>query len=363
MLDLESSMLRFYQTQFKACLGPRTPGQVQRSLPAGDVETLRLIHQLLTEQGLSVPEALAHLRKRAGETDHAQTVTFQPVTGAPEPKRYAKVLTFTSGKGGVGKSTLALNVAAEFARMGFRTALVDADLGLANVHILAGVTPRATLEDVVSGARTMRQSLTAGPRGVNILAGASGLLSLAELSTVERVRLIEQLEQLEADHDVVLLDTSAGLSHRVLDFIACADEAVIVTTGDLTAIADAYAMIKVVMQRQPALPIRLLVNRVDSAYEALVVVRRLLRCAEKFLDVQIGEAGHVLEDPIVARAAQQRTPYVVAYPRSRAAKSTRRVAEALLAVEVRRGAAGGPKATLTRLLDAVRPAPLVTSTS
>ncbi len=359
-LDLEPSRLRYYQTQFRDCLTPTRPGQIQRSLPAADVETLRAIHHLMTVRKLSVPEAAAYIRKRSATVD----LLADDEPGAPlEPTavlpaaRYGKVITVTSGKGGVGKTSLSLNLAAELARMGFRTALLDADLGLANVHIMSGITPRATLEDVVNGHVTMRQALTPGPRGVNILPGASGLLSLAELGAFERARLVEQLVQLEEDHDVVLIDTGAGLSHQVLDFLACADEAVVVTTGELTAVADAYAMIKVLNHRQPTLPIRVLVNRVASPYEATVVMRRLTRCAEKFLNyTTLGEVGYVLEDPAVRQAVQTRTPFVVGNPRSRAAKCIRRAAENLMAVELRRGESRGPRATIARWFSATRPA-------
>lgn len=359
-LGLEPSTLRYYQTQFRECLTPVRPGQIQRTLAATDVETLRAIHHLLTVRKLGVPEAMAYVRKRAATVEllreEEADAPLEPTSVQPSA-RYGKVITVTSGKGGVGKTSLSLNIGAELARMGFRTALLDADLGLANVHIMSGITPRATLEDVVNGTMTMRQALTPGPRGINILAGASGLLALAELGAFERARLVEQLVQLEEDHDVVLIDTGAGLSHQVLDFLAGADEAVVVTTAELTAVADAYAMIKVLHHRQPTLPIRVLINRVGSPYEATVVMRRLTRCADKFLNLTtLGEVGYVLEDPAVRQAVQNRTPFVVGSPRSRAAKTTRRVAENLMAVELRRGESRGPRAALARWFTTNRPA-------
>lgn len=364
-LDLEPSRLRFYQMQYRDCLTPSPPGLVSRGLCPADIETLRAIHYLVTVRRLSPAETRAYLRKRAATKDLLDGEVSSPFERAlpvSAPPAYGKVITFTSGKGGVGKTSLSLNVAAELARMGLRTALIDADLGLANVHILAGVTPRHSLEDVVAGQCTMRQALTPGPRGINVLAGASGLLDLAEIGPRERARVLEQIEQLEAQHDVVLIDTGAGLSHQVLDFIACADEAVIVTTAELTALADAYAMIKVLAQRQSSLPVRVLVNRAASAYEASLVMRRLGRCVERFLDTDLHELGFVPDDPAVGRAVQQRTPFVVSQPRCRAAKATRRIAEQLMAVELRRGESGGPQATMTRWLNRVRPQARVPAT-
>lgn len=360
-LRVEASTLRFYQAQFRDCLTPALAGRVQRGLPTADVETLRVIHHLATARGLSAAETRAYLRKRTTTKELLETpgaiapVSVATPTTAATPTTYGKVITFTSGKGGVGKTSLSLNVAAELARMGLRTALIDADLGLANVHIMAGLTPRHSLEDVVSGRCAMRQALTPGPRGINVLAGASGLLDLADLSARDRARLLEQVEQLEAEHDVVIIDTGAGLSHQVLDFIACADEAVVVTTTELTALADAYAMIKVLARRQASLPVRVLVNRAASAYQASLVLRRLVRCVDRFLDADLDGLAFVPDDPAVARAVQERTPFVVGHPRCRAARATRRIAEQLMAVELRRGESGGPQATLARWLERVRP--------
>jgi len=239
-------------------------------------------------------------------------------------------ITITSGKGGVGKSNFALNTAIALAGLGKRVLLVDADTNLANLDLLLGLTPRYNLADVVTGGKTMSEIIIAGPGGINILPGASGDIFMLGLDDEVENHLVESFAELELNHDVIIIDTGAGLSRQIVTYAAAADEVVIVTSPEPTARADAYAMVKIISQARPTVPIHLLVNMVKSAEEGMDVFDGLNLVVQTFLKFSIKFLGHLPFDPNVMAAVASQKPLMLEHPRSAAAVAIRMTAHKLL---------------------------------
>jgi flagellar biosynthesis protein FlhG len=228
----------------------------------------------------------------------------------------SRTIAFTSGKGGVGKSSLVLNTAVLLARRGRRVAVLDGDLGLANLHLLLGQTPKHDLRHVVAGERALGDVLVPGPEGIVLIPAAAGVAELANLDAEAREELLRALRELGATVDFLLIDTGAGLSDTVLDLIVASDEAVVVTRPEPTALADAYALMKVVVQQQASYPFHVLVNMARDARQAEQIYRP-------------GYAGHVLDDPAVVQAVLQQVPFAIQAPRTSATRCLDRLAAAL----------------------------------
>ncbi len=312
---LEESLVRFYQSRYARLFPPRLPGRDEMLWAP---ETAQMLARL---DGLV----------RAGTTDPAALEEQLRARAAPAAVKagYAQVLATTSGKGGVGKSNLALGLALEMARRGLSTLLLDADLGAANQHILAGVSPAATLDDVVLGGRSRELLVTPGPEGIGIVAGASGIYQLANMNPLEKRALFAIFAELEARADVLVVDTGTGLADNVIEFAARADEVVVVTTPDLTSMTDAYGMLKTLDRLGSQARLGVLCNRVQSVIEGEQVYARLLQCSRRFLGRPVHYLGHVYRDPVIERATAARRPFMLLAPDSRAARSLRRVADGI----------------------------------
>ena len=248
--------------------------------------------------------------------------------------RGAHTLAVTSGKGGVGKSNVALNLSILMSAAGHRVALVDADLGLANLDVLANVAVRANLSHVISGTHSLEQTIVDLPSGVQLVPGASGLAKRADLSNFQRAKLLRDLTALEADNDVIIVDCSAGIGPHVMSFACGADHVMVVTTPEPTAITDGYAVIKAVTQRKYRGHASLLVNMAASRGEARTTHQRIATVARQFLSTRVFDAGYVLIDPKVREAVRKREPFVLAYPRCPASRCL-----AALATKLRSGSA------------------------
>ena len=249
--------------------------------------------------------------------------------GSPTPVRRAKVICVTSGKGGVGKTNIAVNLAARFAAAGKRTVLLDADMGLANADVVCGLDLPFNLAHVISRRKRLSEVIADAPGGFKLVGGASGLATMADLPAEEHRRLMESLAQLEQACDLILIDTGAGISPNVLSFTRAADQVLVVTTPEPTSITDAYATIKVICRQRPASdlrPISLLVNEVTSATEARRVYERVAKVARDFLNVPLGDAGFVPLDPAVPRAVRQRVPFLIGSPKCAASVCVTRLA-------------------------------------
>ena len=234
-------------------------------------------------------------------------------------RKKTRVITITSGKGGVGKTNVSVNMALAYARLGKKVLVMDADLGLANVNIMLNMVPKYTLYDMIRKNKTMKEIMVETEYGIFIVAGASGFSKVANLSDDERHNFIEQLNTLSFA-EIIIIDTSAGVSSNVLDFIAAADDAVIITTPEPTAITDAYGIIKIIATEYENLDmeLKLVVNRVKSAAEAKNVADRMTHIAGQFLNLKVDYLGFIYDDPMVSQAVLRQKPFTVIDPRCKA---------------------------------------------
>jgi flagellar biosynthesis protein FlhG len=242
------------------------------------------------------------------------------------PAKKARIITVTSGKGGVGKTNLSVNMALAYARLGKKVVVMDADLGLANVNVMLDMTPKYNLYHVIRKQKTMREIMVESPYGISIVAGASGFSQIANLSEDERQNFITELDTLSTA-DIIIIDTSAGVSSNVLDFIAAADDAVIITTPEPTAITDAYGIIKIIATEYENLNmgLKLVVNRVKGAGDAMKVSDRMIKTAGQFLNLKVDYLGFIYDDPEVSKAVLRQKPFMVTDPRCKASQCVQHI--------------------------------------
>lgn len=234
--------------------------------------------------------------------------------------RQCRVVAIASGKGGVGKSNIALNLSILLSAGGSRVALVDADLGLANLDVLLHADVRANLSHVIAGKRRLEEVIVDLPCGVQFVPGASGLAKMAHLSEFQRAQLLQGLTALETDNDMIVIDCGAGIGPNVMQFAASSDMAIIVTTPEPTAVTDAYAVIKVLSQQDYTGKATLLVNFAADRQEARSTHERISAVARQFLNMKLLDGGYVLRDPKVGESVRRRQPFVLAYPRCQASQ-------------------------------------------
>jgi flagellar biosynthesis protein FlhG len=249
---------------------------------------------------------------------------------SPPPEARHRTIAFTSGKGGVGKSSLVLNTALLLARRGRRVAILDGDLGLANLTVLLRQTPRHDVRHVIAGEKRLDEILVKGPHGLLVIPAGSGVAELANLSEEDRGELLSQLGELEESLDFLLIDTGAGLSDTVLTLVMASDESVVVTVPEPTAMAAAYALMKVVIQETPAYPFHLLINMVRGRQQGEEIYRTLSEILVKFLGYNPGNAGYVVTDPAVHRAVVEQVPFTIRAPRSEATLCLETLTNAML---------------------------------
>lgn len=238
-----------------------------------------------------------------------------------------RVVAITSGKGGVGKTNLAVNLGLALSAQGMRVILIDTDIGLANADVILGLSAKADLSQVVDGSRPITDVMIEGPLGMGLIPGGSGLDGLVRMDPERLARFAAEMATLEGLADLLLLDTGAGISENVLGFVAAADEALLVTTPEPTAITDAYAVVKQIASCRPLPRLRLVVNRASNPVEARQVAGKLAIAAREFLSVVVDDLGYILEDPAVPRAVRNQKPFYLAYPNSPATRCLSRLAE------------------------------------
>jgi len=238
------------------------------------------------------------------------------------PPKRTRVITVTSGKGGVGKTNLSVNLAIAYAQQGKRVIVLDADLGLANVNIMLNMIPKYNLYHVIRKQKTMKEIILDTDYGIQIVAGASGFSKIANLTEEERQSFIGELYSL-AGADIIIIDTSAGVSSNVLSFVAAADDAIIITTPEPTAITDAYGIIKIIATEVENLNIglKLVVNRVKSVLEGKKVAERIINISGQFLNLKVEYLGCIYEDPVVPLSVIRQKPFILADPKSKASIS------------------------------------------
>lgn len=241
-----------------------------------------------------------------------------------------RVLAVTGGKGGVGKTNVAVNLALALAEAGAQVLLFDADLGLANVDVVLGISPPLTLDNVMRREVELEQVVYAGPFGLHFLPGGTGFAALANAGTLEIVRLLGQLRALERNHDLIILDTAAGIADSVLRFLQAADDVIIVTTPEPPALLDAFGLLKALAAERQRARYQLLVNMVRDADEVGQTHRSLAAAALRFTGMELGLLGALPRDPAVEAAVKRRVPMVIGAPDSPAAQQLRLIAASFL---------------------------------
>ncbi|MEM1110068.1 MAG: MinD/ParA family protein [Planctomycetota bacterium] len=266
---------------------------------------------------MSVADQAAALRGLVQQYEQSSGSRVSASAARPQP-RLAQTIAVTSGKGGVGKTSITVNLAVQLARLGRRVVLLDADLGTANADVICNVNAPATLAHVVAGRKQLEDIVIDTPGGFRLVPGASGLANMANLSAHEHDRLNAQMRRLESSCDVLLIDTGAGVGPNVLSFCAAAERTLVVTTPEPTSITDAYAVIKTLNAQTTSPDIRLLINMVRDEAEARAVFARVNGVCQRFLGLSPNYAGHVLRDEAVPRAVCERRPFSLRSPKAKA---------------------------------------------
>lgn len=230
----------------------------------------------------------------------------------------SRVISFTSGKGGVGKSSLVVNSAVALAQIGRSVLLIDADLGLANVNVLLGLRPSHTLNDVFEGRKSLTEIMLEGPEGIAIIPAASGVESICNLSAERRLMLLDAVEKVAKSFDYILIDTQAGIGPDVMYFNSAAGEIICVITSEPTSLTDAYALIKVLSQNYGEREFKVIANNVSSEKAGFQAFSRLQRAVERFLHVSLDYLGYVPSDRYLCEAVRAQEPFLKLFPSSAA---------------------------------------------
>lgn len=253
-----------------------------------------------------------------GMEEQANEIRSMMGSGTSEHK--TRIIAITSGKGGVGKTNIAVNMAIAYAEIGKRVILIDGDMGMANVNVLLNIVPRYNLMQVINHQKKMSEIILDTEFGIKFIAGANGFSKIANLSREDLEYFTKEFASL-ANADIIIIDTGAGIANNVLQFVAAADEVYVVTTPEPTAITDAYGIIKIISTElvNRELNIKLLVNRVHSADEGKRISDRIITIVAQFLNYKVDYIGFVYDDPVVQTAVIRQKPFMVVNPTSRPA--------------------------------------------
>lgn len=261
------------------------------------------------------------LRKRVGEMDFGRQ-------GEPAPS--CQVVAITSGKGGVGKTTVVVNLAIALRRAGKRVVILDGDFGLANVDVQLGLTPRFHLGHVVEGIQSLRSIIVSGPEGVQVIPASSGIQELTSMNDRRRQILLSQMNELLEDFDYLLIDTAAGISDNVIRLLRASRRVVVVCSPEPTAIVDAYALIKVLLKKDRRKEMLLLVNSVQDSTEAQEVHKQLAQVVNRFLGEHLEFLGCIPRDSKVMESVRRQQPMLISFPRTLASRCLLKIAESLM---------------------------------
>lgn len=265
------------------------------------------------------------------------------------PDKSARVITVTSGKGGVGKTNITINLALALSKMGMKVVILDVDFGLANIDVLFGIIPKYTLLDLIHDEKSIFEVLTDGPDNIKFLSGGSGVEELIRLDRKKLRKFVSSISLLDKLFDVILIDTGAGLSQNVMSFIMAADEVLLVTTPEPTAITDAYALVKMVSRRDKKKPLNIVVNKADSIKEAEEIANKLSVVSQKFLSLKLIKLGYILYDDNVTKSVKLQKPFSLYNPKCQAAKNISEIASKLFMQKLSEDGAGA-KGFISKLL-------------
>lgn len=262
-----------------------------------------------------------------------------------------RVIAVSSGKGGVGKTSLVVNLALALAEYNYRVIVLDGDLGLANVDVAFGITPRYSIRHLLSGEKRIEDILYPVDRGIKVLPGASGVIELANLDRSQLKNVLVNLGRLEKMADILLIDTGAGLGHTVLNFICASDDVIVVMTPEPPSMTDAYGLLKSIKNQCDKINVNVVVNRVRNETEAQQAFERLEHAVNKFLGIPLTLLGWIYDDPLVGRSVMEQKPLGLSNPQSHAFKCVQWIAGKVAGIYLQPPTQnGGIKGFLTSLL-------------
>lgn len=245
----------------------------------------------------------------------------------------ARIIAVTSGKGGVGKSNTSINLALQFQKRGKKVIILDADFGLANIEVMFGIIPHYNLGDLMFKGKELKEIITQGPEGVGFISGGSGIAKLVNLDKEQVRRLVGKLSDLEELADVIIIDTGAGISASVMEFLTASPEMILVTTPEPTSITDSYALLKALGMNHDFNPqttkIKMIANRVNSETEGQSLYEKLNAVVERFLKIDMEYLGIVPYDNNINKAVMRQQPVSLMFPNSPASKNYERIVEVL----------------------------------
>lgn len=256
------------------------------------------------------------------ETESPSTEKIEK-TEPQEPvkvKKRAKVIAVTSGKGGVGKTSITVNLAIALSQKGHRVVIIDADLGLSNVDVLFGIVPKFTLLDSINSEKSILDILCEGPGNIKFISGGSGVQELINLDKSSLTAFIANMSLLDHIADYILIDTGAGLSDTVMNFVLSAEEVLLIVTPEPTSITDAYALVKTVSNVKRDCKINVLINRAESENEARNVYNNFAMVADRFLGMKLESVGYLPFDQVFTKAVKLQTPYLLSFPKTHTSK-------------------------------------------
>ncbi len=246
----------------------------------------------------------------------------------------ARVIAVTSGKGGVGKSSVSINLAIQFTKMGKKVIILDADFGLANIEVMFGVIPKYNLSDLMFSGKELKDIITDGPEGVRFISGGSGIAKLVNLDKEQVKRLVNKLSELENMADIIIIDTGAGISPTVMEFLVASPETIIVTTPEPTSITDSYALLKALTMhenfRKSEARIKMIANRVSSENEGRNLYEKLNMVVMKFLDINIEYLGIIPQDNNIIKAVMKQKPVSLIYPNAVSTRHFEEISERIM---------------------------------
>lgn len=267
--------------------------------------------------------------------DQAEQLRKMMTQTNSKPK--ARVITVTSGKGGVGKTSISLNLAIQFSKLGKKVVVLDADFGLANIEVMLGVRPQYNLADMMFRGKELSEIITEGEEGIKFISGGSGIQELATMNREQVVYLTSRLLELDKYADIIIVDTGAGISDSVLEFVLASTEVLLVATPEPTSITDAYALLKALNHKaefsREETVIKMISNRVRDQEEGAGLHKKMSVVADKFLSIPIAYLGSVPLDDQINKALMRQKPVSVLYPEAPAAKAIQRIAEELLEIQ------------------------------
>ena len=264
--------------------------------------------------------------------DQAESLRMK--TALEQQKTLARVITVTSGKGGVGKSNTAINLAIQFRKMGKRVIILDADFGLANIEIMFGAVPKHNLCDLIYQGKNIRDIITWGPGEVGFISGGSGIAGMSNLSVDYLNYIIRNLSELDSIADIIIVDTGAGISDAVLEFLVASGEIIVMTTPEPTSITDSYSLLKALSRHprfnQANTQIKMIANRVEKESDGELLFRKLYAVVQRFLRLPMSYLGSVPQDMQLSRAVMQQVPVSIASPGAKSSQAYERIAARLL---------------------------------